>query len=124
VKKKREAEIERQADEVADVVASDGLVAQLRDLIAEARSIGKQARRSRNLSVAMTGIDRQARVLEPIAKLTGQLDESTRVNVLIAQREEREKAQVMQLQRLTLDERVELARLLKKAGNDADQMSE
>jgi len=32
----------------------------------------------------MSGIDKQARVLELIAKLTGQLYESTRVNVLIA----------------------------------------
>lgn len=66
---------------------SDNLVTQLRNLIAEARSIAKQARRGRNLSVAMQGIDRQTRVLELIARLTGELDESTRVNVLVAQRQ-------------------------------------
>jgi len=120
VKKKREAEIERQADEVADVVTSDGLVAQLRDLIAEARSIAKQARRSRNLSVAMSGIDRQARVLELIARLTGELDESTRVNVLIAQRQAVEAEQATDLARLAVEERIQLEALLTKArGLDA-----
>jgi hypothetical protein len=86
----------------------------------KAQSIAQQARRSRQLGVAMAGIYRQARVPELIAKLTGQLDESARVAVLIQEREDREKAQIMRLERLTLDERVELAGLLTKAEGGTD----
>jgi hypothetical protein len=106
--------MQRQPDEVADVVTSDGLVAQLRDLIAEARSIAKQARRSRNLSVAMSGIDRQARVLELIARLTGGLDESTRVNVFLAQRQAAEAVQVKDLTTLTVEEIIQLEAVARK----------
>ena len=116
VRAKREAENDRQADEVAARVETDSLVVQLRKLIAEAQSIAKEARRTRNLSVAMSGIDRQARVLELIARLTGELDESTRVNVLIAQRQAAEAGQVTEdLAKLTVEERIQLEALLTKA---------
>jgi len=73
---------------VADEIASgNDLVADLRKLITEAQDIAREARKTKNLSVAMSGIDKQSRVLELIAKLTGQLDESTRVNILIAQKQ-------------------------------------
>jgi len=63
----------------------------------------------------MQGIDRQTRVLELIARLTGELDESMRVNMLIAQRQAAEAAQVTDLARLTVEERVQLEALLTKA---------
>jgi len=44
VRAKREAENVRQADEVVAAVEPDGLVVQLRNLIAEAQSIAKEAR--------------------------------------------------------------------------------
>ena len=110
-----EAENDRQAEEVVATVEPDSLVVQLRKLIADAQSIAKEARRTRNLSVAMSGIDRQARVLELIARLTGELDDSTRVNVLIAQRQAAEAEQVADLARLTIEERIQLEALLIKA---------
>jgi len=115
VRAKREAENDRQADEVAEVVRSDNLVTQLRKLITEAQDIAREARRTRNLSVAMAGIDRQTRVLELIARLTGELDESTRVNVLIAQRQAAEATQATDLTRLSIDERIQLDVLFTKA---------
>ena len=114
-KEARKAAVQRQADEVAEVVQSGSLVTQLRKLIAEAQDIAWEARRTRNLSVAMQGIDRQTRVLELIARLTGELDESTRVNVLVAQRQAAEATQATDLSRLTIEQRVELARLLEIA---------
>jgi hypothetical protein len=56
-----------------------------------------------------------ARVHELLAKLTGQLDESTRVNVLVAQQRQRDSEQELMLQRLTIAERLELRRLIAKA---------
>ena len=88
---------------------------QLRKLITEAQDIAREARRTRNLSVAMAGIDRQTRVLELIARLTGELDESARVNVLIAERQAAEAGQVTDLARLTVEERIQLEALLSKA---------
>ena len=83
----------------------------------EAHSIAKEARRTRNLSVAMSGIDRQTRVLELIALLRGKLDESTRLNVIVAQRQAAEAAQATDLARLSVEERVTLESLLAKARN-------
>jgi hypothetical protein len=84
-------------------------------LIAEAQDTAREARRTRTLSVAMQGIDRQARVLELIARLTGELDESTRMNVLIAQRLAAEAGQASDLARLTIEKRIQLEALLIKA---------
>jgi len=63
----------------------------------------------------MSSVREMGRIIELVAKLTGQLDESTRVNVLIAERDQREAKQAVDLQRLTLEERLELQRLLAKA---------
>ena len=62
---------------------------------------------------------------ELVAKLTGQLDEGTRVNVLIQEREQREAGAVADLRRLDIGERLELARLLAKArGSEASSALE
>ena len=53
--------------------------------------------------------------MKVLAQLTGELDESTCVNVLIAEREQREAAQAADLAWLSLEERLVLARLLSKA---------
>jgi hypothetical protein len=61
--------------------------------------------------------------LELIARLTGELDESTRVNVLVAQRQAAEAGQAADLARLTVEERIQLEALLTKArGLDAVEM--
>ena len=120
MKEARKATVQRQADELAEVITSDSLVTQLRKLISEAQGIAKEARRTRNLSVAMSGIDKQSRVLELIAKLTGQLDESARVNVLVQEREQREAGQATDLARLTVEERIQLEALLAKVRGSDD----
>jgi hypothetical protein len=55
------------------------------------------------------------RIYEFVAKLTGQLDESTRVNVLVQQQQQRDAEQELMLERLTVAERLELRRLVAKA---------
>ncbi len=120
--KREEAAVEATIEaHVAEEIASgNDLVADLRALIRQAQEIAVEARSTKQLSVAVQCIDKQSKVLELVARLTGQLDEGTRVNILVQEREQREAAQVMDLQRLTLDERIELERLLEKASG-ADQ---
>jgi hypothetical protein len=92
----------------------NNLVAELQRLAAEAADIGAKAKHAKQYGAAMGGIREMARIVELIAKLTGQLDESARVNVLVAEREQREASQVEDLSRLDLTERLQLARLLSK----------
>jgi hypothetical protein len=90
-------------------------VANLRALSDVALHILAEARTAKRYGAAMAGIGQMTRICELIAKLTGELDESARVNVLIAEREQREAGQVADLMRLDLAERLELQRLLLKA---------
>ena len=78
------------AHDAKEITHADSLVDQLRNLITEAQSIADEAKRTKKLAVAMAGIDKQARVLELIARLTGQLDEGARVNVAVIQQQQRE----------------------------------
>jgi hypothetical protein len=55
------------------------------------------------------------RIYEFVAKLTGQLDESARVNVAIVQQQQAQAEQELMLERLTVAERLELRRLIAKA---------
>jgi hypothetical protein len=106
------------AYERAEERRADTLVDQLRALITEAQEIGAEARRSKKLAVAMAGIEKQARVLELIARLTGQLDDGNRVSILIQQRAEREAEAAQDLRRLSIEERITLQGLLEKARSD------
>ncbi|MBV8771621.1 MAG: hypothetical protein JO166_04715 [Deltaproteobacteria bacterium] len=60
-----------------------------------------------------------ARIFELIAKLTGQLDEGTRVNVLVQQQQQAAAEQELMLERLTVAERLELRRLVAKAQGES-----
>lgn len=53
--------------------------------------------------------------LMALAKLTGELDESARVNVLIQQREAQDSEQLTMLERLSVKERLQLSALIAKA---------
>jgi hypothetical protein len=93
----------------------DNLVEELQRLAATAARIGTEAKKAKQYGAAMGGVREMTRICGLIAKLTGQLNEGTRVNVLIAERDHREAAQTADLQRLTLEERLELQRFLAKA---------
>lgn len=91
------------------------ITGQMRDLCFRAARTLEKAEKSgkvRDVSIA----SREAReTLMALAKLTGELDESTRVNVLIQEREQREAGAATDLRRLTVEERLTLAELLAKA---------
>jgi hypothetical protein len=55
------------------------------------------------------------RIYEFVAKLTGQLDESARINVLVQQSQQRTSEQELMLERLTVAERLQLRELVRKA---------
>jgi hypothetical protein len=109
------SEVMARAAEAREITHGENLVERLQSLSAIAFKILADARAAKQYSAAMSGVREMARIVELVAKLTGQLDESTRVNVLIAERDQREARQATDLHRLTLEERLELQRLLAKA---------
>jgi hypothetical protein len=99
---------------------SSNTVEKLRDLVLVARGILDSAVGTNQLGTALGAIRELARVHELLAKLTGELDESTRVNVLVQQQQQRDQEQQLMLERLSIPERHELRRLITKAqGEDA-----
>lgn len=106
------------AERIQALRATD-LVRRLRDLTTRAERIARKAESAEQFSAAIAGVHEMSRHVELIAKLTGLLDESARVNVLVQEREARENDQLMQLERLTLEERIELRRLLAKVQGGA-----
>jgi len=61
------------------------------------------------------------RIYELVAKLTGQLDESARVNIALVQQQQAEAEQELMLERLTIAERLELRRLIAKAQGEPSE---
>jgi hypothetical protein len=94
---------------------SSNTVEKLRDLVLVARGILDSAVGTNQLGTALGAIRELARVHELLAKLTGELDESTRVNVLVQQQQQRDQEQQLMLERLSIPERHELRRLITKA---------
>ena len=96
-------------------VESGDIVDKLQELITIAWDILTRSIDANQYSAAMSGVRELARIFELIARLTGQLDEGTRVNVLVQQQRQRDAAQELMLDRLTVAERLELRRLVAKA---------
>jgi len=113
--------ISRVSNETAKALTAEGedLVERLRELITVARDILAKAYEARQFSAAMAGVRELARIFELIAKLTGQLDEGTRVNVLVQQQQQAAAEQELMLERLTVAERLELRRLVAKAQGES-----
>lgn len=106
------------AHDAMEITHGDNLVAELRKLIGDAQRIAGKAEQARQFNAAMSGVREVARVLELIAKLTGALDESTRIAVMVGERQAREKESATDLRRLSIDERISLQRLLEKARSE------
>jgi len=70
------------ASEAAEVVEAGTLLDQVRTLLADARRIQHSAEAAKDLKTALAGVREQARVLELLAKLLGELEgNGTTVNV-------------------------------------------
>ena len=98
----------------------EALVTELQGLLTLARGILERAIQANQFGAAMAGVRELARIFELIAKLTGQLDESARVNVAVIQQQQAAAEQELMLERLTVTERLELRRLIAKAQGESD----
>jgi hypothetical protein len=72
------------AQEAAEVVQADGLLARLLSLNGETMEILKEARDDKDNELALKAIARAEKQLELQAKLLGELSDGTTVNVLVA----------------------------------------
>lgn len=72
------------AQEAEEAARADDLLAQLRDLTAEAHRIKDRAERTGDYRTALAGIRELVRIVELLAKLKGELDERPQVNLLVA----------------------------------------
>ncbi|MBV8773222.1 MAG: hypothetical protein JO166_12975 [Deltaproteobacteria bacterium] len=97
----------------------EALVTELQGLLTLARGILERAIQANQFGAAMAGVRELARIFELIAKLTGQLDESARVNVAVIQQQQAAAEQEIMLERLTVAERLELRRLVAKAQGES-----
>ena len=66
-----------------EISQADDLLAKVAGIEAEARRIAKKAEKAGNLSVAMSGVRELARLVELLAKLRGELQQTTTVNLLM-----------------------------------------
>lgn len=72
------------ANDVAEIVQADDLLARLDRLCKDAHRIKGKAEADGDLRTALAGIRELVRIIELLAKIRGELDESPKVNVLIA----------------------------------------
>jgi hypothetical protein len=78
------------AHDAKEITHGDNLLEQLKNLTAEARDIAATAKKAKQYGAAMSGVREMVRIVELVAKLTGALDESARVNVAVIQQQQRE----------------------------------
>lgn len=91
------------------------ITGQMRTLCNKAAATLERAEKSGKIHDTAIASREARETLMALAKLTGELDESTRVNVMIAQREAQAGEQTSMLERLTIGERAQLAALIAKA---------
>jgi hypothetical protein len=93
----------------------DNLLEKLRELIRIVEHVMARCVNDGQFMNSIVCVRELTRIYEFVAKLTGQLDESTRVNVAIVQQQQAQAEQELMLGRLTVAERLELRRLVAKA---------
>jgi hypothetical protein len=93
----------------------DDIVEKLQELIKIVRGMMDGSIQNNQYLTSLACARELVRIYELVAKLTGQLDESARVNIALVQQQQREAEQELMLERLTVPERLELRRLVAKA---------
>jgi hypothetical protein len=96
----------------------DDLLAKLQELVKIVEHLMARCVQSGQFMNSLSCVRELTRIYEFVAKLTGQLDESTRVNVLVQQQQQRDSEQELMLERLSVAERLELRRLVAKAQDE------
>lgn len=112
------------AIERAEVNQAFSIAGQMRDLCLKAAATLEKANKGGKINEIAIASREARETLMALAKLTGELDESTRVNVMIAQREAQEGEQLIMLERLTIEERLQLSALIAKAQGEEDLLAE
>jgi hypothetical protein len=98
----------------------DNLLEKLEELIKIVRVLMDRCLHNNQYMPILACARELTRIYEFVAKLTGQLDESTRVNVLVQQQQQRDAEQEVMLERLSVAERLELRRVVAKAQGEQD----
>jgi hypothetical protein len=93
----------------------DDIVEKLQELMKIVRGMMDSSIQNNQYLASLACARELVRIYELVAKLTGQLDESARVNIALVQQQQREAEQELMLERLTVPERLELRRLVTKA---------
>jgi hypothetical protein len=104
-----------------DVLApreGDNLLEKLRELIGIVEHLMARCVQNGQFMNSLACVRELTRIYEFVAKLTGQLDESARVNIALVQQQQRDSEQELMLDRLTVAERLELRRLVQKAQDE------
>jgi hypothetical protein len=96
----------------------DNLLAKLEELIKIVEHLMARCVQNGQFMNSLACVRELTRIYEFVARLTGQLDESARVNVLLQQQQQRDSEQELMLERLTVAERLELRRLVAKAQDE------
>src|SRR5215471_2237720 len=82
------------AQEAAQVEHADSLLEQLNHLTADARRIQEKAERARDYRAALAGIRELARIVDLVARLTGQIQQHTETNIVNFQIDEKTAARM------------------------------
>lgn len=99
----------------------DNLLEKLRELIRIVEHVMARCVQDGQFMNSIVCVRELTRIYEFVAKLTGQLDESARVNVAIVQQQQAQAEQELMLERLTVAERLELRRLVAKAQAEGEK---
>jgi hypothetical protein len=70
------------AKDAEEVAHADGLPGQLKQLTADARRIQEKAERAKDYRVASAGVRKLVRIVDLVARLTGELQERNEMNIL------------------------------------------
>ncbi|MEO5346809.1 MAG: hypothetical protein H7834_10595 [Magnetococcus sp. YQC-9] len=72
------------SQEAAEAAHGDDLLSKLRNLEEQAARIARKAEENRNYAAALSGVRELVRIIELLAKLRGELNESTAINLFIS----------------------------------------
>jgi hypothetical protein len=96
------------------------LVEYLENLLHGAQRVRDRAEAKGNHPATLAAIAQLTKIIELIAKLTGQLDSNSQVNILIQQQQSRDNEQLALLANLSFEQKLQLRDLLTLAHSSGD----
>lgn len=98
----------------------DDILARLGELSTIVRNLMGSCIKNRQHMQSLAAVRELTKIYELVARMTGQLDSETRVNIAIVQQQQQAAEQELMLERLTVPERIELRRLVAKAQGELE----